>query len=214
MKLDPENRLLSRMNRRRLEGEALRDAVLAVAGTLNRKMLGPKVLVPLEPEVYELIFTEGEPDGLWLATPDSREHARRSIYLFAKRNVRMPLLEAFDRPDSLNSCPVRPVSTFAPQALMMLNGPFLQEQSKRFAARLLVECGPDPDRQIERAYRLAFARAPREMEVRRAREFLATQKESVPEQMVGHATPDRAEAVALGHFCLAILNTSEFLYIQ
>src|SRR5438874_6100584 len=128
------------MNRRRLESEALRDNVLATAGTLNRAQGGPMVRVPLEPEVYELIFTEGEPDGLWHATPDRREHRRRSIYLFAKRNVRLPVLEAFDRPDSLTSCPVRPVSTFAPQALILMNGPLLQEQSKAFAARLFEEC--------------------------------------------------------------------------
>src|SRR5204863_7174577 len=108
-----------------------------VTGTCYPKMGGPVVRVPLEPEVYDLIFTEGEPDGLWLPTPDLREHGRRSIYLFAKRNVRLPMLEAFDRPDSLTSCPVRPVSTFAPQALILMNGRFLQEQSRAFAARLL-----------------------------------------------------------------------------
>ena len=101
------------------------------------------VRTPLEPEVYDLIFTEGEPDGLWPVTPDPRQHTRRSLYLFAKRNVRLPLLEAFDQPDTLSSCPVRPVSTFAPQALILLNGPFLQEQSQAFAVRLLREAGPD-----------------------------------------------------------------------
>src|SRR5687767_14002717 len=85
--VDPDNRLLGRMSRRRLEGEAIRDAALAVAGSLYPKAGGPVVRVPLEPEVYELIFTEGEPDGLWHATPDASERHRRSIYLFAKRNV-------------------------------------------------------------------------------------------------------------------------------
>src|SRR5262249_35556290 len=80
--VDPDNRLLGRMNRRRLESESLRDSILAVAGTLNPKLGGPMVRVPLEPEVYELIFTEGEPDGLWFPTNDPREHARRSLYLF------------------------------------------------------------------------------------------------------------------------------------
>src|SRR5205085_12662265 len=83
--IDPDNRLCWRMNRRRLEGEALRDALLAAAGTLNRQLGGPSIRVPLEPEVYRLIFTEGEPDGLWGVTPDPRQHTRRSLYLFAKR---------------------------------------------------------------------------------------------------------------------------------
>jgi hypothetical protein len=221
---DPDNRLLWHWNRQRLEGEALRDHVLAVAGTLNPKQGGPMVRVPLEPEVYDLIFTEGEPDGLWPANADPREHARRSIYLFAKRNVRLPMLEAFDQPDTLTSCPVRPVSTFAPQALIMLNGPFMQEQSKAFASRLLRECGPDPAKQIERAYRLALARAPRAGEVGLAREFLAAQTDLLRDRLrarqhVGLPPEvpddvDPAAAAALADFCLALLNCNEFVYVN
>jgi hypothetical protein len=206
--IDPDNRLLWRQNRRRLEGEALRDHTLAVSGVLNRAQGGPMVRVPLEPEVYELIFTEGEPDNLWPVTPDRREHVRRSIYLFAKRNVRLPLFEAFDRPDTLTSCPVRPVSTFAPQALILMNGPFLQEQSKAFAARLLRECGPDADRQIDRAYRVALARPPRPTERDTARAFLRTQAEL----LAVRNSVDPA-AAALADFCLALLNRNEFIYV-
>src|SRR5262249_13090051 len=68
LKADPENKLFGRMNRRRLEAEAIRDSVLTAAGTLNPETGGPSVKVPLEPEVYDLIFTEGEPDGLWPVT--------------------------------------------------------------------------------------------------------------------------------------------------
>src|SRR5205823_6882863 len=153
----------------------LRDNVLAVTGTLNRKQGGPMIRVPLEPEVYELIFTEGEPDGLWHVAPDPREHVRRTIYLFAKRNVRLPLLEAFDQPDTLTPCPVRPVSTFAPQALIMMNGPLAQAQSKAFAARLLNEAGRDPALLVERAYRLALGRGPRADEARLGTDFLSKQ---------------------------------------
>jgi hypothetical protein len=223
-RIDPDNRLLWHLNRQRLEGEALRDSVLAVAGTLNPKLGGPMVRVPLEPEVYELIFTEGEPDGLWPVTPDAGEHTRRSIYLFAKRNVRLPMLEAFDRPDTLTSCPVRPVSTFAPQALILLNGPLMQAQSKHFAARLLRECGGDVQRQIDRAYRLALCRAPRESEIRMAREFLAAQTELVLDRLRARQriglppdlpdNVDPAAATALADFCLALLNRNEFLYVN
>jgi hypothetical protein len=223
-KMDSDNRLLSRMNRVRLEGESLRDAALAVAGDLNPKLGGPAVRVPLEPEVYDLIFTEGEPDGLWPVTPDPREHGRRSLYLFAKRNVRLPMLEAFDRPDALTSCPVRPVSTFAPQALILLNGPFLRSQSKQFAARLLRDCGADTERQIDYAYRLALARPPRPAEISLARDFLARQTELVQERLLGRrrvglpsALPpgiNPAAAAALVDFCLGLFNTNEFLYVN
>jgi hypothetical protein len=222
-KADPDNRLLWRMNRRRLDGESLRDGVLAVAGTLNPKVGGPSVRVPLQKEVYDLIFTENEPDGLWPVTPDPREHTRRSLYLFAKRNLRLPLFEVFDQPDTLSSCPVRAVSTFAPQALTLLNGSFLHEQSQSFAARLLREAGSDPQAQVERAYRLALARPPRDAERREALAFLDGQTELLRDRLrarlrvgVPPDAPDDAdpaEAAALADFCLALLNRNEFLYV-
>jgi hypothetical protein len=204
---DPENRLLARMNRTRLEGETMRDAMLAAAGTMNPAVGGPRVLVPLEPEVYNLIFTEAEPDGLWLTTPDVRQHTRRSLYLFAKRNVRQPMLEAFDQPDTLNPCPVRPVSTFAPQALILMNGPLAQAQSKAFATRLLREAGEDPAALVERAYRLALGRPPRAEEARLGTEFLAKQSGLLRQRR-------DAFAAALGDCCLAMFNLNEFVYID
>jgi hypothetical protein len=222
-KADPDNRFLWRMNRRRLDGEALRDAVLAVAGTLNPAAGGPSVRVPLEPDVYALIFTEGEPDGLWPVTPDAREHTRRSLYLFAKRNLRLPLFEVFDQPDTLSSCPVRPVSTFAPQALILLNGPFMQEQSRALAVRLLREAGPDAPAQVTRAYRLALARPPKDGELRAALDFLDAQAKLLRDRLrarlrvgVPAGAPDDADpaaAAALADFCLALLNRNEFLYV-
>jgi hypothetical protein len=223
-RIDPENRLLGRMNRRRLTAESLRDSVLAVSGTLNREIGGPMVRVPLEPEVYDLIFTEGEPDGLWPTTPDPRQHNRRSVYLFSKRNVRLPLLEAFDQPDTLTSCPVRPVSTFAPQALILLNGPFMQEKSRAFAVRLLREAGPEPASQVKLAYRLALGRAPRPEERQVALEFLSEQKELLHDRLLARLPvnvpadlPDGADpaaAAALSDFCLALLNRNEFMYVR
>jgi len=220
---DPDNRLLSHANRRRLTAETLRDGMLAVAGTLNRKVGGPWVRVPLEPEVYALIFTEHEPDGLWPVTVDVREHTRRSLYLFAKRNVRQPLLEAFDQPDAITSCPVRPVSTFAPQALILLNGPLAQQQSQAFAVRLVREAR-DRKTRIDLAHRLALARPPRPEEMQLSQEFLEEQtallrdrlrsrlRVHVPAQMPEDIDP--AEAAALVDFCLALFNRNEFLYVR
>jgi hypothetical protein len=216
---DPDNKLLWRMNRRRLDAESIRDAQLTVAGNLNRAVGGPMVRVPLEPEVYELIFSEDEPDHLWSVTPDPAQHTRRSIYLFAKRNVRLPLLEAFDRPDLLTPCAARPVSTFAPQALILMNGPFAREQSQVFAARLARETDGDVNRVVERAYRLAFARPPRDAERQLAREFLAEQTErlrarlpvSVPAQWPERLDP--ALGAALADYCLALFNSNEFVYV-
>jgi hypothetical protein len=223
-RLDPDNALLGRMNRRRRDGEALRDGVLAVSGRINLQAGGPPVRIPLEPEVYDLIFTEGEPDNLWPVTPDPREHMRRSIYMLAKRNVRLPLFETFDQPDRLNSCPERSVSTFAPQALLLLNGGFVQSESKHFAARLMRECGEDVERQVERAYFLALARQPTHAERRRATTFIADQAELLRDRERARLPipaveglpdgSDPATAAALADFCLAMLNQNEFLYLD
>ena len=188
-KADPDNKLLGRMPRRRLDAEALRDAVLAAAGTLNRAAGGPSVRVPLEPEVYDLLFTEDEPAGLWPVTPDPKQHDRRSLYLFQKRNVRLPLLEAFDLPDTLNSCAARGESTYAPQALTLMNGPFTAEQSRRMAADV-TRAGGDA---VEAVFRRCYGRRPRAVEVAVCSEFLKTS--------------------SLAELCKVVLNTSEFLSV-
>jgi hypothetical protein len=180
------------------------------------------VRVPLEPEVYDLIFTEGEPDGLWPVTGDVREHTRRSLYLFNKRTVRLPMLESFDQPDTLTSCAVRPVSTFAPQALILLNSPFMHQQAGAFAVRLWGEA--DTTAQVTRAYRLALGRAPSHDELETALAFLAEQAEllrdrlrarktvALPEAMPDGADP--AKVAALADLCLALLNRNAFAFVE
>ena len=182
------------------------------------------VRAPLEPEVYDLIFTEGEPDGLWLVTPDVREHTRRSLYLFNKRNVRLPLLEAFDQPDTLTSCPVRPVSTFAPQALILLNGPLLQTQAQALAVRLCREFPSTVSDQVERAYHLALTRPAQPGERKLALAFLAEQTDFLRERLRARLTValpeglpadvDPARAAALADFCLALLNRNAFVHVD
>ncbi len=221
-KLDPENKLLSRFPRPRLSGEAIRDAMLSAAGTLNGQIGGPSVKVPLEPETYDLLFTEGEPDGLWPTTPDPTQHTRRSLYLFGKRNVRLPVLEAFDQPDRLTPCADRAVSTFAPQALILMNGPLAQEQSRAMATTVWKECGPDATKQIERAYRRAFSRPPSADELADAKAFLADQAEAASDRLRARKptgippglppAADLARAVALADLCLALFNANEFVY--
>ena len=220
---DPDNRLLWRANRRRLEGEAIRDAILTAAGTLTRDTCGPSVRVPLEPEVYDLIFTEDEPTNLWKVTADPRQHTRRSLYLFAKRNVRQPLLEAFDQPDALGSCAVRGKSTFAPQALILMNGPLAAEQSKRMAVSLMAE-GMGETEWIESAYRRCFGRGATADEVKKLTAFLAEQTKLLAARRakgedVGVPTglppkADGAQARALADVCLALFNLNEFVYVR
>jgi hypothetical protein len=193
--IDAENKYLWRMNRKRMEAEEIRDSVLAVSGTLETRLGGRPVRIPIEPEVYDLLFTEGERDGLWLVDPDPAQHARRSLYLLNKRSVRLPMLAVFDQPDAMTSCPARFASTHALQALTLFNSDFMAEQSKKFASRLERECGKDRGCAVRRAYVLALSRQPRPAEIQLARGFLTG-------------------GGLLADFCLAMLNRNEFVYVQ
>lgn len=161
---------------------------------MNPQIGGRPVKIPIEPEVYNLIFTEAERDGLWPVNPDKNVQNRRAIYLYNKRSVRLPLLSAFDQPDDITSCPVRPVSTHALQALSLFNSDFMQEVSGAFAARLEKTCGKDRGCAVDTAWHLALARGPRKAELQLARKFLGS----------GGTLPD---------FCLALLNRNEFVYV-
>ena len=157
--IDPDNRLYWRANRRRLEGEAIRDSILAASGRLNRSLGGKPVRIPIEPEIYDVIFTEAEPDNLWPVTPDESQHRRRSIYLLNRRTVRLPFLTNFDQPDTMTSCAVRSNSTHALQALTMLNSEFMQVESGALADRLQRDCAAGArDCVVELAYALTLAR--------------------------------------------------------
>jgi hypothetical protein len=193
--IDPENRLLWRMNRKRMEGEMIRDATLSVTGSLNPAIGGRPVRVPIEPEVYNLIFTEHERDGLWPVNPNKSVQDRRSIYLYNKRSVRLPLLTAFDQPDAITSCPVRPVSVHALQALSLMNSDFMQDQSKAFATRLEGICkNHSKSCEVKQAWRLAFSRNPSAEESKLTLRFLK-------------------DGGSLPEMCLALLNRNEFVYV-
>ena len=195
---DPANQYLWRMNRRRMEAEGLRDATLAVAGLLDTKRGGPGVRTPLEPEVRELIFTEAEVVDLWPVDPDPREHCRRSIYLYKKRNVHYPMFDAFDAPDTQTSCPLRPVSTHAQQPLVMMNSAFAQKTARAFARSLLDGWGEDRAR-IGEAYLRSYARRPAPEEMDRALRFVEE--------------PGSTELDRWTDFTLALINSNEFVYV-
>ncbi|WP_165072013.1 DUF1549 and DUF1553 domain-containing protein [Paludisphaera rhizosphaerae] len=198
---DEENSLLGRMNRRRIDAEALRDAMLAASGELNLKMGGPGVLAPLEKEVKDLIFTEAEEVDLWPVDPDPAQHVRRSIYLYKKRNVRPPLLESFDAPDNQTACPRRDSSTHALQALNLLNSEMARGRARALAQRLSCEASTDRPARVRQAYTRTLLRFPTEDETAQALAFIS-------EQAAVHG-----EAAAWEDLALALMNCNEFLYI-
>ncbi len=195
--LDPENKLLWKFSRRRLEAEAVRDSMLSVSGILNSKMGGPGIFPPL-------------PDGampkgykLWNVEADPAEQNRRSIYIFVRRNLRYPMFQSFDMPDTHESCARRQASVTPDQALELMNGKLILEWSRRFAARVANDRGLDQAGQAERALRLAYARPPRAEEIAAAAAFLDKQEKLA-------ASPEEA----LADLCHTLLSSTEFLYIQ
>lgn len=149
---DPDNRLLWRMTTRRLDAEQIRDAMLAATGRLDRSVGGPSV---------------------------EFKEPRRSVYLKWLRNTKDPLLEVFDLPDGFTSAAQRNVSTNSTQALFMLNSPFMVQQGSVFADRLHKDNTTTDEQKIERAFRLAFGRAPSSKESLIARSFLAEQQKRI-----------------------------------
>jgi hypothetical protein len=188
--VDPNNRLLWHFQRRRLDAEALRDAMLDAAGRLNGRAGGPSVVLPVDPELVHQLYAPSQ----WTVTKEPAEHFRRSVYLVAKRNLRLPFMQVFDQPALQTSCPRRESSTHAPQALEMLNGRTANELAAALADRLAREAGTDPARRVELAYAIVAGRAPTPREKELAVDFVRRQP--------------------LAEFALAMFNLNAFLYVD
>ncbi len=213
---DPEDKLLWHFPRHRLDGEAIRDAALAIAGQLNLRMFGPSAK-PVLPEALRGSRYAWEPDS----APEDRN--RRSIYVFARRNIRDPLLAAFDPADLHNSCSRRTSTTTAPQALTLLNGELLLEQARRWSGELLSQFPTADAALVEAAYRAAYARSASDDEITAAQAFLGEQASRIAAAgaMAPRLLPDPApaclapaDAAAVVDMCHAILNSSEFLFVD
>jgi hypothetical protein len=179
--------------------------MLAASGALNRQMFGRGV----KPRAHPGVVAAGVGSGWPTVAKEGPEHWRRSVYIFLKRSVPFPLLEGFDAPGSAQSCARRIPTTVAPQALLLLNDAFSNEQAEAMAARVLREVGPVPARQVERAYWLALSRAPTATERQLGVTFLRGQRQRHRE--AGLAGPGRA---ALTDLCQVLFNTNEFVYVD
>jgi cytochrome c553 len=193
--VDPGNQLLWRQRLRRLESEAIRDAVLAVSGALDRSQGGPPV--PIEPHEDGLVVVQTK--GL----PSTAAY-RRSLYLFARRNYNMTLLSVFDQPVMATNCTRRIQSAVPLQSLTLLNDAFMLEQAERFATRV-ASIASMPKEQIEAAFRIALARRPTNSELKAALDLLTKVTARYAEQ----PQPERR---ALAKLCHMLLCTNEFLY--
>jgi hypothetical protein len=198
---DPRNRLWHRTNIRRLEGEAIRDAMLAVSGRLDPTPFGPSVPVHITP------FMQGRGKPGQSGPLDG--NGRRSLYLEVRRNFLSPMMLAFDTPIPFNTVGRRNQSNVPAQALILMNDPFVLEQAQRWSQRLLAGGGSWEER-VQRAYREAFARPPTEAEQAAVREFFATHAGPLaipPEQI-------EDDPRLWTDLCHVLFNVKEFVFLQ
>jgi len=204
------------MTRQRLSGEALRDAMLAASNSLSQRRGGPGVRPPLPPEMLRTLLK-----NQWPVTKNRADHRRRSIYLFVRRNLRYPIFDVFDKPDTNASCPRRNRTTTAPQSLLLLNSRFSLDAAKRLAEFVIRNAGGNRDAQIRLAFRQTLGRIPTPREQKTASRFLAEdtarlKREQTNEKRASHpATESDSLAVrAFTDFCLVLFNLNEFIYID
>ncbi len=206
LKRDPENRLLWHMRRQRLEGEAIRDCMLAAADRLSPRTGGPGVMPPLPAELVSTLLRDH-----WTPSPDEEDHRRRSVYLFARRNLRYPLFEAFDRPEAATSCPRRTRSTIAPQSLLLLNSEFSLQCAQDLTRFVQARVGDKPDACVELLYLRLLGRMPSTAEQAHAEAFLYA---SVERQRISESAGQDQLSKSLTLLALAMFNLNEFVYVD
>ncbi|MDQ6698897.1 MAG: PSD1 and planctomycete cytochrome C domain-containing protein [Acidobacteriota bacterium] len=215
---DPEDKLLWRYPRHRIEGEALRDSMLLTSGMLNPKMGGPGVHPPLPPGTVPMRY------GGWTPEKDVNEANRRSVYVFEKRTMTYPMFEAFDAPNPQDSCPRRFRTVIPSQSLQLMNDGLVLKWSQALASRVLNDGGLQPTQQIGRAFHIVLSREPQPREEKEILTFLDEQSTLIAGRLANHEKvplpenlPSGMEPARVGafvDFCHALLNSNEFLYVN
>lgn len=205
--IDPQNRLLWRAPLRRLDSEMIRDAILRVSGRLVLESGGPGF--------YEALPEEMERKYSFFNWEDSAEsdRVRRSIFMFQRRNLVHPMMEAFDGADVNTSCESRRASVTATQSLMLLNSRLTQESSLRLAEGVCATSADDRKR-IEELFWSAFGRSPAESEADACVKFLAERRSGVAVATTPNGDMTSQENAAWRDLTLAILNSNEFIYLD
>ena len=209
--IDPDNRLLGRMNIRRMEAETIRDAILSLSGQINLK-LGGKPVPVMEDEVGQFVIGKENLDGErkpGKSVDLKGEQHRRSLYVQVRRSRKLSFLAAFDAPAMEPNCAKRPVSTVAPQALIFMNNKFVVDQSRIMAERLQKLVGDDLGRQLAAGWEHALGHEPTVAELSRAREFLQKQTALFKERKY-----KQPGLTALANYCQALMSANRFVYVD
>ena len=186
--VDPTNRYFWRHEKRRLEGEVVRDALLACANRLDERMFGPGSL--------------------------DEAQRRRSIYFTVKRSELVPMMQVFDAPEALSSMGDRPSTTIAPQALLLLNNANVRADARAFARRLLPALDRSTAEAVRRGYRIALCRDPQPDELADSSAFIEQQRKLHESDPSPAGRRSDARQSALLDFCQALMCLNEFVYVD
>ena len=194
--VDPDNEFWHRMPIKRLEGEVIRDSLLAVSGRLNPIAFGPSIPIHLT----EFMQGRGRPGNSGPLDGDGR----RSIYISVRRNFLSPMMLAFDTPSPFSTVGRRTVSNVPSQALILMNDPFVIEQANRWSERLLADPTQSVQQRLDQLYLTAFARKPNASESSEAIAFLNSQG----------AERSENQRAAWNNLCHVMFNLKEFVFVE
>lgn len=206
---DPANTLWWKANRRRLDAESLRDTILAVSGELNLQAGGPGYLPHLNSEALVGLSTK---DNAWKSSPPDQQ-ARRSIYIFSKRSLLLPLLTTFDFCDTTQPCAQRDINIVAPQALALLNNEFTHQASEKLAKAIIASgCGrTSSDTHAEVAWMRVLGREPTGTERSTISSYIHAERQRYEEKGIKQ---ERIRELVLMSVCHVLLNTNELIYVD
>jgi hypothetical protein len=190
--IDPDNKLLWKFNRRRLEAEEIHDSILYASGRLNLARGGPSVYPPLPADLADAARYGRTGAAMWEPNENEADDRRRAVYTFQRRSLPQPLMLAFDAPVFSESCERRSVTTTALQALSMMNGDLVNDEAGHLAERVIKEAGPAKPAQIARAFEILLNRPPESAELKKFAAYPGT----------------------LASICRILMDSNEVLYVD
>jgi hypothetical protein len=213
--IDPANKLLGRMNVRRMEAESIRDSILRINSKINDKLYGPPV--PVTPDDYgQIIIGTDTRDGAGRFTGKKvdlkGEEFRRSIYIQVRRSTPLAVFESFDAPIVTPNCEHRNFSTSSTQSLLMLNSQFIQEHAEHLALKLQKEAPASIEEQIKLAWALIYSSSPTKDECDLSLAFIKEQTSSFSKSVAKKES--NPELQSLTAFCQGLLISNRFLYVD
>ncbi|WP_417748549.1 PSD1 and planctomycete cytochrome C domain-containing protein [Rosistilla oblonga] len=209
---DSTNRLWWRSERRRLDAEALRDAMLAVSGELDLRVGGPGFRPTIAAAALEGLSKKS---AAWNPSPADAQ-TRRSLYMFSKRGLLPPMMTTFNFSDATQSCGQRDVTTVPTQALVLMNNPFVHDRSSKLAKSIIANA-KHPQDQVAQLWSIVYGRKPTAAETQLAQQHLETQLnrfEKLATTSSQETPAPSAETRAMASLAHVLLNSNEFIYID